>query len=132
MRAALRALPMLAGAAKNGKAGFFAWKPETRAQHLLALFGVCNARLLWIFEKAGQNYDFWAEIHSKDRHTFAFLIRNEAQPAMPQSRKALNFDPSPAGLPSNRTSNAQNAWRRGRFRGRHGHWLSFVSNQVCF
>ena len=49
---------------------------------------------------------------------------------MPQSRKALNFDPSPAGLPSNRTSNAQNAWRRGRFRGRHGHWLSFVSNQV--
>ena len=61
-----------------------------------------------------------------------FLIRNEAQPAMPQPRKALNFAPSPAGLPSNRTSNARNAWRRGRFRDRHGHWLSFVSNQAVF
>jgi hypothetical protein len=48
VRAALRALPMLASVGQDGVAELACWKPEDRARHLLAVFGAVNIGMLWI------------------------------------------------------------------------------------
>jgi hypothetical protein len=73
LRANLRAIPNLASVGENGAAQLLCWELEKRAQYLLQLFGVCNARLLWVLDEDNDQYDFWARIDfSKERHTFSF------------------------------------------------------------
>lgn len=70
VRAALRVIPMLASVNEEGESGLICWKAEERAQHLLALFGICNTRVSWVLFN---DYDFMAEIHSSGkRHTYAW------------------------------------------------------------